>query len=152
MAKPAKPRAKRRHRCAIEFVGFPGELQAVAAAEFERLSALIPDWCRRLRVNYEAEPRDPGTVAQTGASLEYRQGTITLFPCYFSPDRDALRASDLRHELVHLLMWPHSSAGDELVATLEGNPTAQALARERLRCGLESATEDIVLALERSLR
>jgi len=143
--------------CDIAVAGFPPELEARVRTHLAAVAYLIPSWCRQLTLEYADEARGE-EVAWIQARVEYRHATISLAPTYFVPSQAGHAQRYLRHEFLHLAMWPLSSAADALVERLIGGAAGtagealKAWAGDELRRGLEAATEDLALALTRRRR
>ena len=104
----------RGHWCRWRFVDFSREqikhLKGLLAAH----TGLIPSWCHCLTLQNAVRYGDNAQRATVSADQEYRIAAITVFQQFLDDPLDQQRDS-IAHELCHLVLWPISEPGKDLI-------------------------------------
>jgi hypothetical protein len=136
----------------------PEEVISACKSLLEENEHLIPSWCNKVRVYWDAEgDENDNSSSLTGAYIEtsyaYRNASLTICPAFLSEtpeDREAL----IKHELLHIVSGPLITHVRTVSEALCKDEAYSAIIEKQNQEKIESLTEDltiILLAIESKL-
>lgn len=128
---------------------FPNEQRAVILRLIEENEWIIPSWIEQITIEFW-QPDRPNISMRTILLEEYRRFRILVCPEWLLSEEED-RASDLRHEFIHIVTDPLYQVALKLVNMLDDDSDIKKWASEELRHGVERSTVDMEYALQRFL-
>lgn len=131
----------------IEYDGTVSEsLKKVIRPRINAVTELMPIWCDRLVIYWEARDKDGDTYATCEPKHEYRTMGITLYPLF-------LQAEDwqniLLHEIQHGIVRPYVAKVERLVDKLVKDEVVAEYLHEELAEAEEAVCEDLAILARR---
>jgi hypothetical protein len=133
------------------FCDWPDELLPVAKELLAEVEWLLPPWCLRAIVTWDAG-EDAGAL-RCSIDAEYRKFRLTFSPRFFDEDA-ATRRRHVMHELIHchnLLIYDYARKQIRRLLPKDDAPKYQETVLEGLVEKMEQSTEDLTYCLTKKL-